>query len=65
MHSSLSENSKYCNVFHKGKSNKSICDSLGITLNTVKTHLKNIYTKMDVASRKEALAKIRSFKNNG
>jgi len=38
-------------------SNQEIADKLFISLNTVKTHLKNIYLKLDVDSRSGAVAK--------
>ncbi len=37
------------------KNNREIGDELFISINTVKTHLKNIYTKIGVSNRKEAL----------
>ncbi len=40
----------------RGLSNKDIADELGITIRTVKGHLVNIYAKMKVKSRTEAVA---------
>lgn len=40
-----------------GLSNKKIMEKLYISLSTVKTHLRNIYSKLDVHSRTEAIAK--------
>lgn len=40
----------------KGYSNKEIADQLGLSIETVRSHLKNIYTKMHVRSRTEAVA---------
>jgi DNA-binding NarL/FixJ family response regulator len=41
----------------KGSLNKEIADNLGITVNTVRTHLKHIYEKLHVQTRTEATAK--------
>jgi DNA-binding CsgD family transcriptional regulator len=38
-----------------GKSNKEIANEVNISINTVKFHVKNIYGKLDIKSRKEAL----------
>jgi DNA-binding NarL/FixJ family response regulator len=38
-----------------GMSNKQIADKLYLSLRTVKAHMSNIFTKMTVASRSEAL----------
>jgi len=38
------------------KSNQEIADVLFVSINTVKTHLKNIYSKLGVSNRKEALS---------
>lgn len=39
----------------EGKSNKQISDELFVSLNTTKTHLKNIFLKLEVSSRTEAM----------
>jgi DNA-binding CsgD family transcriptional regulator len=44
----------------QGKSNADIAGELFISLATVKTHLHNIYRKIDVDSRYDLLAKVRS-----
>jgi DNA-binding NarL/FixJ family response regulator len=41
----------------KGQHNKQIADTLGITVETVRTHLRNIYEKLHVSSRTEAVVK--------
>lgn len=38
----------------QGKSNKQISKTVSISINTVKYHIKNIYSKLDIKSRKEA-----------
>jgi len=40
----------------KGKSNQELCDIHFISMNTVKTHLKRIYTKLDIGTRAQAIA---------
>jgi DNA-binding CsgD family transcriptional regulator len=43
-----------------GKSNSEIADSLFISINTVKTHIKNIYEKLNIKSRYELISLIKS-----
>ena len=43
------------NLLKEGKSNKEISQELNIGLNTVKTHISNIYSKLSINSRKEVL----------
>ncbi len=45
------------NLILQGKSNKEIANELFISLSTVKTHITNIYSKLNVANRKELLQK--------
>lgn len=42
-------------------SNQEIADKLFISLNTVKTHLKNIYLKLEVSNRAKAVSKAREL----
>ncbi|HMB22763.1 MAG TPA: response regulator transcription factor [Anaerolineales bacterium] len=46
------------NLLVQGKGNKQIALALGISNRTVEFHLRNIYTKLDVASRAEAIVKL-------
>ena len=41
----------------QGRLYKEIADSLGITVNTVRTHIRSIYEKLQARNRTEALAK--------
>ena len=44
----------------QGKSNKEIANELYISLNTVKTHITNIYYKLQVSNRQELLQRIQN-----
>lgn len=48
------------NLVLEGRSNQEIADTLYVSLSTVKTHLRNIYQKVDVKSRYELIIR---FKN--
>ncbi|MEM7045875.1 MAG: LuxR C-terminal-related transcriptional regulator, partial [Pseudomonadota bacterium] len=39
-----------------GLSNKALAQDLGVSINTVKFHLRNLYEKLSVASRTQAIA---------
>lgn len=45
----------------KGSSYKLICEHLFISLDTVRTHIRNIYYKLDATSKDVALEKARSY----
>ncbi|MCB0720111.1 MAG: response regulator transcription factor, partial [Bacteroidetes bacterium] len=45
-----------------GYANKEIADLLSLTLNTVKVHTRNIYRKLDVGSRTQAISRAKSLK---
>lgn len=58
IHSLISEReSAVLNLVIKGETNTVIAEHLYISVNTVKNHLKNIYKKMGVSSRAQAVAK--------
>lgn len=58
IHSLISEReSAVLNLVIKGNTNPVIASHLFISVNTVKNHLKNIYKKMGVSSRTQAVAK--------
>ncbi|NIB39068.1 AAA family ATPase [Pseudomaricurvus alkylphenolicus] len=44
----------------EGLSNKQIADRLNISINTLKVHIRNLYGKMGVENRTQALLKVRS-----
>ncbi len=46
------------NFISKGFSNDEIAEKMFVSKNTVKTHIKNIYTKLDVKNRIQAIKKI-------
>lgn len=43
----------------EGKTNQQVTEDLGISVNTVKTHLKSIFVKLSVRTRSEAIAILR------
>lgn len=48
-------------AIYEGKTNQQMAESLFVSVNTIKTHISNIYLKLDVASRTAAIAKVRSW----
>ena len=50
------------NLLAAGHSNQEIADQLSISLNTVKTHLRNPYQKLDVSRRGQAVEKARTLR---
>lgn len=50
------------NLLSEGFRNKEVADKLCISISTVKTHINNIYEKLHVTSRVEAMNKINSLK---
>jgi LuxR family maltose regulon positive regulatory protein len=48
-------------VLSQGVSNQEIAEQLHIAVGTVKNHLKSIYSKLDVRSRIQAVARAREL----
>jgi len=48
-------------AIYEGKTNQQMAEILFLSVNTIKTHIANIYLKLDVASRTAAIAKVRSW----
>lgn len=42
-------------LIHTQKSNKEMADELYVSINTIKTHLRNIYSKLGISNRTEAM----------
>jgi ATP/maltotriose-dependent transcriptional regulator MalT len=48
-------------LISKGLSNSEIAEGLGVTNNTIKTHVKNIYGKLQVNRRVQAVARAKEL----
>ncbi len=48
-------------LMSKGCSNKEIAEKLFVSLNTIKTHTSNIYLKLEVGNRTQAIVKAREL----
>ena len=60
----LDLSNRECEVLREmvnGKSNKEIAEALFITESTVKTHVSNLFTKLDAKRRTEAINKARNL----
>ncbi|PCJ00669.1 MAG: hypothetical protein COB15_02535 [Flavobacteriales bacterium] len=53
------------NELSKGKTNKEMGETLFVSVNTVKTHLKSIYEKLDVKNRTQAVKKVDELEKVG
>jgi len=49
------------NSIFDGKTNRQMAEEHFISLNTIKTHVKNLYDKLDVHTRSQAIAKLRKI----
>lgn len=47
----------------EGKTNQQMTQEHFISLNTIKTHIKNLYDKLDVKTRTQAIAKLRKLRS--
>jgi DNA-binding NarL/FixJ family response regulator len=47
-----------------GKTNKEVAQELDVSVNTVKTHLKNLFAKLEVHNRTQATIKAESIINS-
>jgi LuxR family maltose regulon positive regulatory protein len=45
----------------EGQSNPDIADTLGVSINTIKTQVKNIYSKLNISTRRQAREMARTF----
>jgi len=48
-------------LLQQGRTNAMISNEVGISINTVKFHLKNIYRKLEVSNRVSAINKFNEF----
>ena len=48
-------------LINDGRSNKEVARALGITPETVKTHLKSVFSKLSVKRRAQAVARARNL----
>jgi LuxR family transcriptional regulator, maltose regulon positive regulatory protein len=54
--------SQYCGCFPTSLTQRQIGDELFLSINTVKTHVKSIFAKLEVESRSEAVARARTLR---
>ena len=48
---------------YEGKTNRQMTEEYYVSLNTVKTHIKNLYDKLNVKTRTQAIAKLRALRS--
>ncbi|MFY7651511.1 MAG: response regulator transcription factor [Chitinophagaceae bacterium] len=46
---------------YEGKTNQQMASALYLSVNTIKTHINNLYLKLDASSRSSVLARVRSW----
>ena len=44
---------------YEGKTNQQMAELLFVSVNTIKTHIANLYLKLEVSSRTSAIARVR------
>lgn len=49
------------NAIYDGKTNQQMAEAFYLSVNTIKTHIANIYGKLEVTSRTAAIAKLRNW----
>ena len=49
------------NAIYEGKTNQQMAEAFYLSVNTIKTHIANIYGKLEVTSRTAAIAKLRNW----
>jgi LuxR family maltose regulon positive regulatory protein len=49
------------NLLTEGRTNREIAQALYVSVNTVKTHLKNVYGKLEVSNRRDAVVRARKL----
>ncbi len=59
VHSLIKRELRVLGYLAEGKTNQEIASEMVVSINTVKSHLKNIYGKLGVNSRREAVAQAR------
>lgn len=55
---------KILTALYEGKTNKQLAEDNFVSVNTVKTHLKNIFEKLDVNTRTAAISKLHELNKN-
>ncbi|MFN8578955.1 MAG: LuxR C-terminal-related transcriptional regulator [Candidatus Sericytochromatia bacterium] len=51
-------------MLEQNLTNNEICEKLYLSINTIKTHIKNIYKKLDAKNRKEAILRYKALYNS-
>ena len=54
------QENKIVNLICEGMSNKEIASTLFISSNTVKTHIRNLYSKLEITNRQQLIEKLKN-----